>query len=137
MEKAARWVNRSIDVVKTPTLGGSATGDVIWGGYSHEDAAAELAQRSSKERQMAKARQDHDLAASSMTYDVTAAELSRDFGIGLSHSTVKDPDGRVSFRGFEIIHSKFGKLGEVRNGQLYIATDNGDLVDRENFFTAK
>lgn len=79
-------------------------------------------------------KQAHDLKATGMWYDVIASELTRDFGITIETSTSFDEDGRVTLNDFEVTHSKYGKLGEVKDGVFYIATEDGGLVDPEAYY---
>jgi hypothetical protein len=60
--------------------------------------------------------------------------LTRDFGITIETSTSFDEDGRVTLNDFEVTHSKYGKLGEVKDGVFYIATEDGGLVDPEAYY---
>ena len=79
-------------------------------------------------------KQAHDLKATEMWYNVRASELTRDFGITAETSTRFDEDGRVTLNDFEVTHSKYGKVGEVKDGVFYIATTDGTLVDPEVYF---
>ncbi|WP_204161545.1 hypothetical protein, partial [Tritonibacter mobilis] len=76
----------------------------------------------------------HVLAVTGMWFNIKASELTRDFGITAETSTSFDEDGRVTLNDFEVTHSKYGKVGEVKDGVFYIATTNGTLVDPEVYF---
>ena len=93
-----------------------------------------LAELSPEQLARAEEKQAHDLKVSGMWYNIRASELTRDFGITAETSTSFDENGRVTLNDFEVTHSEYGKIGEVKDGVFYIATEDGTLVEPEAYF---
>ncbi|MBW3242888.1 hypothetical protein KUV57_09290 [Epibacterium sp. DP7N7-1] len=132
----ARSVNRTRNTTTIPhdrNLDISGT-QHNWIGVKNEDAQKYLTELSADELVLAKEKQAHDLKVTGMWYNVRASELTRDFGVTAETSTSFDEDGRVTLNDFEVTHSKYGKVGEVKDGVFYIATTDGTLVDPEVYF---
>lgn len=133
----ARYVNRTMDFVSVPRANEEGHNSrYSWNNYEPSEAQAALAKLSPVEQQMASDKQAHDRKAWGMKFDITAAELARDFGVSVNVSTSWDSDGRVTLNDFEITNSKYGKLGEVRDGLLFVTTESGDLVESEEYWRA-
>lgn len=138
IRSTAQWVNRARSTTAVPHLSSMPQYTrYTWSGAKDADVAqAALAKLTPEERQMAADKQAHDLKVSGMKFDIAAAELARDFGVSVNVSSSRDSDGRVTLNDFEITSSKYGKLGEVRDGLLFVTTESGDLVESEEYWRA-
>ncbi|MCZ4267766.1 hypothetical protein [Tritonibacter mobilis] len=133
--KQANWARNTVTYpVDDSVIGAETDSGFIWSHAKLEDAELALAELSPEQLTRAEEKQAHDLAVTGMWYNIRASELTRDFGITVETSTSFDEDGRVTLNDFEVTHSKYGKIGEVKDGVFYIATTDGRLVDPEVYF---
>ncbi len=137
IKTAVQQVNYVRDTISVPRENDrSESPPYVWANWKDKEAAQDaLSQMGAEEQQMAADKRTHDLAYTEMKYNVAAAEFSRDFGISPDVLASRDSEGRVTFNDFEIISSKYGKLGEMRDGQLYLLAESGELVASADFWS--
>lgn len=138
IQSAARWANRARNTTAVPQLSSMPQYTrYTWSGAKDPVVAqSALEKLTPEEQQMASDKQAHDLKVSGMKFDIAAAELARDFGVSVHVSASRDSDGRVALNDFEITSSKYGKLGEFRDGLLYVTTESGELMESEEYWRA-
>ncbi|MDE4256759.1 hypothetical protein PXK08_04485 [Phaeobacter gallaeciensis] len=133
--KDANWARNTVTYpVDDSVIGAETDTGFIWSHAKLKDAETAWAELSPEQLARAEKKQAHDVKVTGMWYNVRASELTRDFGITVETSTSFDEDGRVTLNDFEVTHSKYGKLGEVKDGVFYIATEDGGLVDPEAYY---
>ncbi|WP_293572622.1 hypothetical protein [Phaeobacter sp.] len=121
--------NLTVDFVSVPREGNPQYGTAYaWNNYTQETGKVALSQLSEQEQQMAHTKRAHDIAVTRMDVNVAVADLARSFGIGKEDVLIWDEDGGVSLADFEIVSSRYGKLAEVKDGQLYAAHEDGSLL---------
>ncbi|MCA0858826.1 hypothetical protein [Phaeobacter italicus] len=129
LDTAMRERNLTVDFVSVPRESDPQYGKAYsWNNYTQETGKVALSQLSEQEQQMDHTKRAHDIAVTRMDVNVAVAELARDFGVKTEDVLIRDEDGGVSLADFEIVSSQYGKLAEVKDGQLYAANEDGSLV---------
>jgi hypothetical protein len=105
---------------------------VGWRLVEHAEAAALIAEMTPEIQAIAKRRHAHDAAVVPMQLNIAKAELLRDFGVEVTIEP-DSPGDPIAIQDMEIAHSSFGHLATVRDGEIFLVTEEGVEVRNRDY----